>query len=82
MTLHMLLQEVSVTRAAKKLNLSTPAVSHALAKLRERFDDPLLVRAGRYPEAAEDLRRLLEMEPEFPNARSPARDLSWMSPIR
>lgn len=47
MTLHMLLQEVSVTRAAKKLNLSTPAVSHALAKLRERFDDPLLVRAGR-----------------------------------
>ena len=46
-TLHALLQESSVTRAARRLALSTPAVSHALARLRERFDDPLLVRAGR-----------------------------------
>lgn len=42
-----LLQEASVSRAARRLGLSTPAVSHALARLRERFDDPLLVRAGR-----------------------------------
>ena len=42
-----LLQEVSVTKAARRMGLSAPAVSHALAKLRERFDDPLLVRAGR-----------------------------------
>lgn len=42
-----LLQTASVTRAARRLGLSTPAVSHALARLRIRFDDPLLVRAGR-----------------------------------
>jgi DNA-binding transcriptional LysR family regulator len=46
-TLHALLEEVSVSNAARRLGLSTPAVSHALARLRERFDDPLLVRAGR-----------------------------------
>ncbi|MGE0328348.1 MAG: LysR family transcriptional regulator [Polyangiaceae bacterium] len=46
-TLDALLQEVSVSGAARRLGLSTPAVSHALARLRERFADPLLVRAGR-----------------------------------
>lgn len=46
-TLDALLQEGSVTRAAERLGLSTPAVSHALARLRERLGDPLLVRAGR-----------------------------------
>jgi DNA-binding transcriptional LysR family regulator len=46
-TLDALLQEGSVTRAARRLGLSVPAVSHALARLRERFKDPLLVRAGR-----------------------------------
>jgi DNA-binding transcriptional LysR family regulator len=46
-TLDALLQESSVSRAARRLGLSTPAVSHALARLRERFDDPLLVRAGK-----------------------------------
>ncbi len=46
-TLNALLQEGSVSAAARRLGLSTPAVSHALAKLRTRFDDPLLVRAGR-----------------------------------
>ena len=38
-TLDALLQESSVSGAARRLGLSTPAVSHALAKLRERFDD-------------------------------------------
>lgn len=46
-TLDALLQEGSVSKAARRLGLSTPAVSHALARLRERFGDPLLVRAGR-----------------------------------
>ncbi len=46
-TLDALLQEASVTRAARRLGVSAPAVSHALSRLRERFDDPLLVRAGR-----------------------------------
>jgi len=42
-----LLRTRSVTRAARALGRSQPAVSHALARLREVFDDPLLVRAGR-----------------------------------
>lgn len=46
-TLDALLQESSVSGAARRLGLSTPATSHALARLRARFDDPLLVRAGR-----------------------------------
>jgi len=41
-----LLQEQSVSRAAKRLGLSTPATSHALARLRVQIGDPLLVRAG------------------------------------
>lgn len=37
----------SLTRAAEALNLSQPAVSHALARLREHLDDPLFRREGR-----------------------------------
>ncbi|WDD97074.1 LysR family transcriptional regulator [Thalassomonas actiniarum] len=36
----------NITKAAKALNLSQPAVSHALAKLRAHFDDPLFIRQG------------------------------------
>lgn len=39
--------ELSATGAARRLNLSQPAVSHALARLREIFSDPLFVRASR-----------------------------------
>ncbi|HEY8210530.1 MAG TPA: LysR family transcriptional regulator [Myxococcaceae bacterium] len=46
-TLDALLQEGSVTGAARRLGLSTPAMSHALARMREKLGDPLLVRAGR-----------------------------------
>ncbi len=42
-----LLQERSVTRAAEKLHLTPSAVSHALKRLRELFDDELLLRDGR-----------------------------------
>ncbi|MGZ7154047.1 LysR family transcriptional regulator, partial [Streptococcus pyogenes] len=35
-----------VSRAAARLNMSQPAVSHALARLRELLGDPLLVRQG------------------------------------
>jgi len=41
-----LLMEASVTKAAERLGRSPSAVSHALARLREIFDDPLFVRAG------------------------------------
>ncbi|CAN5760431.1 LysR family transcriptional regulator [soil metagenome] len=38
--------EGSVTRASQKLFLTQPAISHALARLRLIFDDPLFVRQG------------------------------------
>ena len=46
-TLHALLDSRSVTRAAQRLNLSQPAVSRTLARLRQAFDDPLFVRTHR-----------------------------------
>ncbi|WAC70825.1 LysR family transcriptional regulator [Roseateles sp. SL47] len=45
--LDMLLKERSITRAAERLNLSPSAVSNALSRLREYFDDELLVQIGR-----------------------------------
>lgn len=45
--LEALLQEGSVTGAARRVGLSTPAMSHALARIRERLGDPILVRSGR-----------------------------------
>lgn len=39
--------ESSITRASTKLFLTQPAVSHALARLRSAFSDPLFVREGR-----------------------------------
>lgn len=35
-----------VSAAARHLHLSQPAISHALAKLRTQFEDPLFVRQG------------------------------------
>jgi DNA-binding transcriptional LysR family regulator len=46
-TLDVLLDEGSVTGAARRLGLSPSAMSRALARLRETTGDPLLVRAGR-----------------------------------
>jgi DNA-binding transcriptional LysR family regulator len=46
-TLDALLRERNVTRAGKRVGLSQPAVSAALARLRQTFADPLLVRVGR-----------------------------------
>lgn len=45
--LDILLQERSVSRAAERLKLSQPAVSAALARLRDYFNDELLVPIGR-----------------------------------
>src|SRR5205823_11518589 len=41
-----LLAERSVTRAARRVGLSQPGMSNALARLRRLFGDPLLVRQG------------------------------------
>ncbi|MET9485446.1 LysR family transcriptional regulator [Nocardia sp. NPDC006630] len=42
-----LLQDGSVTAASERLNLSIPATSRALGRLRRAMNDPILVRAGR-----------------------------------
>src|SRR5271163_2833775 len=47
MVLDALLTEKNVTRAGERVFLSQPAMSAALGKLREYFNDPLLVRIGR-----------------------------------
>ncbi len=39
--------EGSISRAAELLHLTQPAVSHALGRLRDTFDDELFVRTGR-----------------------------------
>lgn len=46
MTLSILLQTRSVSRAAQRLGLSQPTVSRALGQLRQLLSDPLLVRSG------------------------------------
>jgi DNA-binding transcriptional LysR family regulator len=60
-----LLQEYNVSRAAKRVGLSTPAMSHALARLRKQLGDPLLVRAGQRmvptPRAADLRERVHEL---------------------
>ena len=64
--LDVLLQERSVTTAAKRLGRTQSAVSHALGRLRTTFDDKLLVRVGsvmvptpRAKNLQKDLQRLL-----------------------
>lgn len=41
-----LFQEKNLTRAAHRMSLSQPAMSHKLNKLRHEFSDPLFVRSG------------------------------------
>src|ERR1700728_4354246 len=45
--LDVLLAEGSVTAAADRLDLSVPATSRTLGRIRQAFGDPVLVRAGR-----------------------------------
>jgi DNA-binding transcriptional LysR family regulator len=55
-----LLRERNVTQAANQLNLSQPAMSNGLRRLRDLFDDPLLVRTS---EGMTPTERALELEP-------------------
>jgi DNA-binding transcriptional LysR family regulator len=41
-----LVRERSVSGAARRLHLTQPAISHALRRMRDLFDDPILVRVG------------------------------------
>jgi DNA-binding transcriptional LysR family regulator len=52
--------EGGVSRAAEKLNLTQPAVSHALARLRRVMEDPLFVRDGRKLSPTALTRRLID----------------------
>jgi DNA-binding transcriptional LysR family regulator len=45
--LHLVIQERSATRAARRLHLTQSAVSNALARLRSQLGDRLVVRTGR-----------------------------------
>ena len=79
MALDALLQEKSVTRAAQKLGVGQPAMSHSLARLREHFKDALLIPRGRelvlsaraeqmassVASAAAAFARLFEQRPNF-----------------
>lgn len=64
---HALMTERSVTRAGIRLHLTQGAVSHALARLREYFEDPLFVRSkqGMQPTA-----RALELATPIQSALS------------
>lgn len=53
-------REGSLTRAAKALYLTQPAVSHSLSRLREHFDDPLFTRQGNQMIPTPLARRFLE----------------------
>lgn len=52
--------EGSVTRASQKLNLTQPAISHALGRLRQMFNDPLFVRQGHTMVSTPLARNLIE----------------------
>lgn len=55
-----ILREGSISGAARRLNLTQPAVSHALGRLRERLDDALFVRRGRQMSPTPRARQLIE----------------------
>lgn len=66
LALQVLLEERNVTRAARRLNISQPAMSAALARLREYFQDDILMPQGKLMVAtaqaqalAEPVRRML-----------------------
>ena len=79
-----LIEERGVTRAAKRVGLSQPAMSNALARLRRTFDDPLFVRTpegmsptpaaqsliGPVRSALAQLRDIFEEKPAFAPAAS------------
>lgn len=47
LALDVLIEEVSVTNAAEKLNMSQSAMSYSLKRLRTLLDDPILIRSSR-----------------------------------
>ncbi|WP_136681135.1 LysR family transcriptional regulator [Neptunomonas sp. XY-337] len=60
--LDVLLRERNVTRAASALGITQPAMSNGLRRLRETFDDPLLVRTG---DGMSPTERALTLQPQL-----------------
>ena len=69
-TLDVLIEERQVSRAALRLGVTQPAVSHALQRLRRHFGDPLLVRRG----------QIMELTPRAIELAGPLREI--LSSIR
>lgn len=67
--LDVLLRERNVTRAAEELGISQPAMSNSLRRLRDLFDDPLLVRTS---EGMTPTERALELQPLVRNVLAAA----------
>lgn len=65
-----LIAERHVGRAAKRLKVGQPAVSHALARLRRVFEDPLFVRN---PKGVEPTGRTLALAPQISDLLDRAR---------
>ncbi|WED21365.1 LysR family transcriptional regulator [Vibrio sp. JC009] len=63
--LDVLLRERNVTRSADQLGVSQPAMSNALKRLRDLFNDPLLVRTN---EGMVPTERALKLQPLIRNA--------------
>ena len=59
--LDVLLRERNVTKAAEQLGITQPAMSNGLRRLRDLFDDPLLIRTSTGMAPTE---RALELEPQ------------------
>lgn len=76
-TLDVLIEERQVSRAAQRLHVTQPAVSHALGRLRRHFGDPLLVRQGQEmvltPRAAELAGPLRQVLAEIRQLTGPTR---------
>lgn len=58
--LDVLLRECNVTRAAEELSISQPAMSNSLRRLRDLFDDPILVRTS---DGMKPTDRAVELQP-------------------
>lgn len=59
--LDVLLREKNVTRAAETLSITQPAMSNSLKRLRDLFNDPLLIRSS---EGMQPTERALELQPK------------------
>ncbi len=76
--LNVLIDEQSVSKAANKLALTQPAMSNALKRLRDLFDDPLLVRAaGTMTPTA----KALSLKPEIESLLKMAEEITQPSEV-